>query len=631
MTYVKGRNCPENFYNLLKELDATNRSFVLLETSLVRDGEDTTYIFKAPLDELVLSAGGDVTAYLRKAQQYIDDGYYLCGYIGYEMGYLLEPRLKGLAEKMMPAHPISWLGVFEAREAITHEKTGPAQRFEVMDIGSRMGEVSFDQSEANYIQAIERIKDYIRSGHTYQVNYTMRGWFDYDGAPTDLYQALRAMQPVPYGAFLKAGQVWVLSLSPELFFRIKDGIIVSRPMKGTTRRGRDLSEDAVLSGWLKHDEKNRAENIMIVDLIRNDIGRLSFPGSVDCPTLFEVERYETLFQMTSTVRGVIPASRCRDLKAVLKALFPCGSVTGAPKIRTMEIISELERSPRGVYCGAVGFFHREEAAFNVAIRTITLKDGRGEIGIGSGITMDSDPAGEYKECILKMEFIKRPYVDFALIETMLVDAKGCIHLLDEHMERLKNSAEYFGFPLDEEAFLALLDRECSTGYTGGARVAQGDDHNPFILRVTLNRFGDMDVEKRPLHAPPHEPIPVIISRERVDSEDRFLYHKTTRRELFDRELRRARSSGFYECLFLNERGELTQGSFTNLFIEKDGLLLTPALYSGLLPGTLRARLLKEGRAREAHIGPEDLRDAARIYIGNSVRGLLRVSIDFSRA
>jgi len=474
----------------------------------------------------------------------------------------------------------------------------------------------FDTTEKQYKEAIARIKDYIRAGDTYQVNYTIRGRFSFEGDPALLYEALRMRQPVPYGGFVRACGMSVLSLSPELFFRIRDGFIESRPMKGTVKRGRWLEEDAAKARWLFEDEKNRAENVMIVDLIRNDLGRICEIGTVAVPKLFEIERYETLFQMTSLVRGRLKEGKwCA--KDVFKALFPCGSVTGAPKIRTMEIIAELENSPRGIYCGAIGFMHRSQSVFNVAIRTVTLSGSKGEIGIGSGVTIDSIDEVEYGETTLKMDFLTKPLEDFTLIETMLVDENGTIPYLSLHMDRLKRSAQYFSFFMDEREVLDTIKR----------KIADSDYKRPFILRLSLKRGGEIEVSERAFSRIA-EPVKVTLSNVRIDPDDKYLYHKTSKRGIFDRELKKARARGFFECILLNIKGEVTQGSFTNVFLERNGLLYTPPVEAGLLPGVLRSHLLSSGAAKEIPLGPKDFEEG-NLYVGNSVRGLLRASIDLT--
>ena len=615
--YVTGAAFPSSFETLFGDLSRKEGPFCFLETSLVRRDEYTSYFFEDPLNELIVEKGEDLPGFFEAIQEALSSGYYLSGWLSYELGYLLEPRLKGLLKDKRPSYPLAWLGVFRKPRIWVHEPR-PGSPGHVPDIKSLLGNFSLDTPKERFIDCIGRIKEYIRLGDTYQVNYTMRGRFPFSGNPVDLYRALRARQPVPYGGIIKRQGLWILSLSPELFLKIKDGGIISRPMKGTVGRGQTIQGDDALSRWLENDIKNRAENVMIVDLLRNDIGKVARQGSVTVPILFEVERYETLFQMTSTISGHLKRDWPHGLVDALKALFPSGSVTGAPKIRTMEIIAELETSPRGVYCGAIGFIDPGgRAAFNVAIRTVVLKDGRGELGIGSGVTMGSDPEGEYEESILKGDFLREGFHDFSLIETILLNENGELYLLDHHLERLERSAFYFGFAFDKKRIVTALNQARASLFSKKGQVA---------IRLLLQRDGEARCSSRAIEDV-MTPVPVCLSRQKTDPRDRFLYHKTTRREHYDRELREAREGGFFDCIFQNIRGEVTEGAITNVFVEgEDGVLITPHLEAGLLPGTLRETLLKEGKAREGHLKVQDLLSGRPFYVGNSVRGLLEARL-----
>ncbi|NIA08409.1 MAG: aminodeoxychorismate synthase component I [Nitrospiraceae bacterium] len=403
LPYVIGRPYPLNAAPILKGL-ADSDCFVFLETSRVLGEENTSYLFLDPIYVLTAYGPEDLDSLYRSMEVALSRGYYLAGWWSYEWGYALQPRLRHLLKRSKS--PLVWLGVFEApQKTWVHRSDGPSYPAKsIKNIKRDLGPLKLEVEKDQYLKAIGYIKDYIARGHTYQVNYTLRGRFRYTGSPSDLYLALRARQAVSYGAVIRTGTRWILSLSPELFFRQQGRKIWSKPMKGTMRRGKSAEEDIELASFLARDPKNRAENIMIVDLLRNDIGRLSLPGSVRVPELLTVERYETLFQMISRVEGKLRPDI--SWQEVFEALFPCGSVTGAPKIRTMEIISELEVSPRGVYTGAIGFIApQKRAVMNVAIRTISLDGEAGEIGIGGGITTGSDPESEYEECILKAKFL----------------------------------------------------------------------------------------------------------------------------------------------------------------------------------------------------------------------------------
>jgi para-aminobenzoate synthetase/4-amino-4-deoxychorismate lyase len=613
--YLTGRLYPIDAAHILRELKEDD-CFVFLETARVTATENASYLFRRPRRILTANRPEDVRPLHRSMEEALLSGYYLAGWWAYEWGYALEPRLHRLLETRRPEGPLVWLGVFDSPSIWHHRIDGPSPApGSLPDIREVFGPLDLDTDKDQYLKAIERIKDYIARGETYQVNYTIRGKFRYTGDPVDLYLALRAQQAVSYAAILRCGSRWICSLSPELFLRLDRGKIVSRPMKGTLGRGRTVDEDRKLARFLSNDPKNRAENVMIVDLLRNDIGRISTNGSVKVPELFTVERYETLFQMTSTVEGhIAPGTTWED---VFRAAFPCGSVTGAPKIRTMEIIAEIETSPRGVYTGSVGCIAPDRrAVLNVAIRTVDLIGETAELGIGGGITADSKPDSEYEECGLKARFLARPLKKFSLVETMRWDPEpdGGFSLLDRHLRRLAQSAHYFSFPLDLEMLRAELAR-LSTELTR-AKVPQR-------VRLLVHRDGSFDLTASPL-APTNREVEAGLSAVQVDSADIFLYHKTTYRPIYRQEYQRAVSAGLFDCVFMNERAELTEGAISNIFLDLGEGLVTPPVSCGLLDGTLRQELLSQGEARERILYSRDLESATAFYLGNSVRGLVRV-------
>jgi para-aminobenzoate synthetase/4-amino-4-deoxychorismate lyase len=631
LPYVTGRPYPLDAARVLEGLTDTE-CFVFLETSRVAGEENTSYLFLNPIKILTAYGLDDLEPLYKSMEAAIGRGYYLAGWWAYEWGYALEPKLYHLLDTLRPKAPLVWLGVFENPKIWGHRSDAPfCPLKKIPNIQENLGPLELEVKKDQYTKAIEYIKDYIARGHTYQVNYTLRGRFNYTGLPSDLYLSLRARQSVSYGAVIRNKTKWVISLSPELFFRLEGRKIWSKPMKGTLKRGRTIDEDFELARFLANDPKNRAENIMIVDLLRNDIGRISLPGTVHVPEIFTVERYETLFQMISRVEGEIRPDT--PWYKIFKALFPCGSVTGAPKIRTMEIISEIESSPRGVYTGAIGFISpQRKAVLNVAIRTVVLEGESGEIGIGSGITTDSDPEREYDECRLKARFLTNPLYphlkkgesreDFSLIETMRWDpgrreqevAEGYF-LLERHLKRLSQSAHYFAFYLD----LEMVRKEL-------AEFAKGlyPKRKPHRVRMLLERDGSIDISASVLSTQEKQAY-FDLSAKAVDSQDPFLYHKTTYRPLFTEEYQRAKTRGLFDCVFVNERGELTEGTISNIFLEINGELVTPAVSSGLLNGTFRQELVEQGHAREQVLYPDDLKKARAIYLGNSVRSLLRAS------
>ena len=406
-----------------------------------------------------------------------------------------------------------------------------------------------------------------------------------------------AVQPVEFGALINIDGFQILSASPELFFRRQGDLILTRPMKGTAPRGFSMEEQRVNSEWLANDEKNRSENVMIVDLLRNDLRRICQVNTVTVDELFAIEVFPTVLQMVSTISGCLrPGITYAE---IFRALFPCGSITGAPKIRTMQIIRELEEYPRGVYTGTIGFIAPDEAVFNVAIRTLVLQNNEGRMGIGGGIVWDSNPLEEYNECLLKGAFLKRSSSPFQLIETILWDQE--YKFLSEHLSRLASSAEYFDFKLGD------IKSRLPTHFPQPQRV-----------RLLLFRNGTVNITATPLtYASSGR---VIISKKRTNSKCLFLRNKTTRRNLYDLEYRHAQSAGYDDAIFMNTEGYITEGAIHNIFIVKDGQWLTPPVTDGLLPGILRSSL----NVTERHITLEDLLSADQVYLGNSVRGLQKI-------
>jgi para-aminobenzoate synthetase/4-amino-4-deoxychorismate lyase len=461
-----------------------------------------------------------------------------------------------------------------------------------------------------YGEKLGEIRELIAAGEVYQINFTYPVRFRLGCSAWRLFVDLCRRHPVPYAAFVNTGDQQIVSLSPELFFHIEDGHITVKPMKGTAPRGLTLDGDDRRGQELSVCEKNRAENVMIVDLMRNDLSRICRTGTVQTTRLFEVERFPSVWQMTSTIEGDL-ADRC-TIEDIFRALFPSGSVTGAPKIRAMQHIARLELSERGVYTGAIGYFAPGQAHFSVPIRTAVLNQGEGIMGVGSGITYDSSPAGEWEECEWKAAFLTCRVPEFQLLETLIWD--GGYRLLDEHLERMKASAVYFGFQFDERKVRSALQELASRLGKAGQRV-----------RATSNRDGEVRIEHGELTAKRFGRV--RISDVRVSSRDHFLYHKTTHRDVYDRELAAAVNAGCDDALFLNERGELTEGAVHNVLIVTERVWRTPPVQSGLLPGTYRGEFLREHPdAREEVLTLNDLICADQIHVCNSVRGMYPVEL-----
>lgn len=605
---------------ILNALDGIS-PFALFETSRVAGSEERSLLFLDPVEIVTTTRPEELEGSLGRVQEALERGLWAAGYLAYEMGYFLEPSLTA---RYSGRFPLLWLLLCRPPVIFDHRRGSfspslpfsPATSPPRPDFAVRDGRLNLTEREHRL--AVEAVRDRIAAGDTYQVNFTMKYRFRFEGSPAGLYLSLRDNQPVPYAAFLRTGERDILSASPELFFRIEGERATLRPMKGTAARGRTGGEDLRRARALATDPKNRAENIMIVDLVRNDLGRISLPGSIEIPELCHVEPYDTLFQMTSTVSGRLPGPASPG--RILKALFPCGSVTGAPKIRTMEIIGELEREERGVYCGAIGFFSpKGEALFSVPIRTAVIEGASGEMGVGSGIVADSEAGAEYEECLLKGAFLTNPRPPLKLIETMRWEAGEGFRNLEDHLSRLFSASVSLGFACPLPDLRRFLEDA----------VEGLDPDLPHRVRLLLERGGGCEISSSPL-----EPAPAVTPRVRTSatstsSFDPYLSFKTTRRELYDRELAAARREGFFEVLFTNERGELTEGAFTNIFLERAGLLLTPPLTCGLLEGVLRRRLLREepARIREQLLYPADLERAERIFLGNSLRGLVEVRVE----
>ena len=588
-------------------------TFVLLDNSSGRGAP--SLLFSDPVDVVTAFEPKDVPAALARLEAGVAQGLHAAGFFAYELGYALEPKIAALMPKGRNV-PLLWFGLYRAprpmREAevdhwlATHTRSG----------SYHFTSVTCAWDQAAYERRFSAVQDKIRAGDIYQLNLTFKARFRLEGSPLTFYRDLRQRQRVAYAGIVDTGEVTVLSASPELFIEKHGAVVATRPMKGTAPRAGTPEADADQRRVLSSDVKQRAENLMIVDLMRNDLGRIAEVGSVSVTDLFTVETYRTLHQLTSGVRATLKDDV--GLADLIRAIFPPGSVIGAPKIRAMELIRDYETEPRGVYCGAIGHITPEgEALFNVAIRTpVVFRDGRGEMGIGSGVVYDSVGAKEYAECLLKMKFLTDPPKPFELIETMLYDGANGYWLLEGHLRRLKASALYFGYALDEAAARQRL--EDVVAGRAGARLR---------VRLTLAEDGTMAITATEQPAMgPDAVMRYAVSATRLDSTNAFLFHKTTRRELYDREWQHyASTAGADEVLYLNERGELAEGSRTNVFVEKSGQLLTPPLSSGLLPGVLRAELLASGRAEEAVLTLDDLRVADAVYVGNSVRGLVKAA------
>ncbi|HTY62126.1 MAG TPA: aminodeoxychorismate synthase component I [Acidobacteriota bacterium] len=552
--------------------------------------------FEAPSRIISVCAMQDVLPALKEVESLVrEEGLHAAGFLSYEAGSAFDAALK---THSVENFPLLWFGLYTKAEVIDL----PAPDYGAYELGAT--EASLNR--AGYDNAIRRVKKYIEAGDTYQVNYTLRMHAAFRGDPWHLFLAMVRAQSPGFAAYVDTGRHAICSSSPELFFRLEGNLLTCKPMKGTVHRGRTLDEDKTLSEWLQNSEKNRAENLMIVDMIRNDLGRVADVGSVRVPRMFEVERHPTLWQMTSTV-----TARCSgSLSDIMAALFPCASITGAPKVRTSEIIAELEPGPRRIYTGCIGFLSPGRTAqFSVAIRT-ALADpvsGQVEYGAGGGIVWDSESRDEYTEALLKARVLTERRPEFALLETLRWTMEESYFLLEYHLRRLADSAEYFGYPLDAELIQQRLLKESAAFGPAPRRV-----------RLLVAQDGAIEIQSDPLNEKEAGKfLRVALAAEPVQSADIFLYHKTTHRLLYENARR-----GHPECddvLLWNEKDELTESCVANVVLAIDGDLCTPPVDCGLLPGTFRAWLLEQGKIEERRLKVTDLQRCSKIWLINSVR------------
>jgi para-aminobenzoate synthetase/4-amino-4-deoxychorismate lyase len=556
--------------------------------------------FTNPVETVSAHSHEEVRPALRRVERAAAEGLYAVGFVAYEAAPAFD---RALAVKRPSTDlPLLWFGIFDSPSKVEHV----VGEFRVSDWTPSIG-------RSEYEQRVEAVREAIARGDTYQVNYTLRLRARFAGDDFAFYERLRAAQRTRFGAYVNAGRFRVLSASPEMFFRRRGRRVETRPMKGTAARGRWQEEDEAAAARLRASEKERAENLMIVDLLRNDLGRVAETGAVKVEELFRIERYPTVLQMTSTVAATLREGV--TLEELFAALFPCGSVTGAPKVSTSRFIAALEDSPRGVYCGAVGFVAPGgDAAFNVAIRTVVIDSETGEAvyGTGGGVTWDSTPGGEYAEALAKAKLLTEDGADFELLETMRLDESG-YRLLAEHLARLESSAEYFDIPVNVAEVREAL-----------ARHAQRYADGPRRVRLLVSADGRARVESEPLAELPPGPLRVALSLSPVQKSDRFLCHKTTRRGQY--EARRAERPGAFDVLLWNEEGELTEFTNGNVVLELEGKRWTPPRACGLLAGTLRAELLRSGEVVERVLTKGDLARAARVWLVNGVRGWVEVSL-----
>ena len=578
-------------------------------------GASPSFRLVEPVGVLEATRAGEVVATIEAADAAAGRGLWVAGFVSYEAAPGVNPALVVHARDVddpFAALPLAWFAMFER----TEETTLPLPRDDGVPAAPEGTWVPTTTRE-RYESSVDRIRELIAAGETYQVNHTMRLRSRVEGDPRGLYRDLCYAQRGAFSAYLDLGRYRVLSTSPELFFELRDGAIVTRPMKGTAARGRWPDEDRAAAQQLLASAKDRAENAMIVDLLRNDLGRISRAGSVTWADVFQAERYETVWQLTTTVSAELEAQV--DLAGVFRGLFPSGSVTGAPKVRTMEIIEELEDSPRGIYCGAIGYLAPHgsgspNARFNVAIRTVTLDTATrtAEYGVGGGITWDSDAGAEYEEAVAKTRVLTARRPGFELLETMRHDPAAGVRHLDRHLRRLSGSADYFGFRYDETDAREAVEKAVASAPPAPCRV-----------RLELGKDGTVRVACTPLATEP-DVVRVALDDVSQDPGDVFLFHKTSRRQRYDDARRRHPDAD--DVVMINDRGEVTESTIANVAVRLNGRWLTPPVEAGLLPGIGRAVALEDGSLTDAPVTIENLRSSEEIALISDARGWRRAAL-----
>jgi para-aminobenzoate synthetase / 4-amino-4-deoxychorismate lyase len=565
------------------------------------DTAENQYLFADCCDKvLIANTLADVLPVLAEVESLQAAGYWLAGWISYEASPAFEPR--HVVKRSDDNFPLVYF------MAVKDVKRISLEELTQLDDSPLMTGMVPKVNEDDYHDACSAVLDYIKEGDIYQANYSFRCTFPLKTDALSLFITLEHQHPVPYSFYMDTGDWQIVSQSPELFLSKNGRQLLSKPMKGTIKRGPDFIQDEELRLELTRDEKSRAENVMIVDLMRNDMSRVCEFKSVQVPELFCSTRYASLHQLTSSVIGEVP----KETSAIdiLKATFPAGSITGAPKIRAMEVIDELEKDGRGLYTGSAGVFKPGgDFLLNVCIRTIVVSSQKATLGIGSGLVADSAQRLEWEECLLKSSFINFRHKHREVFETMLWQ-QGSIYLLSEHLQRLENSCEYFSCSFPREEILQKLESEEQSFQEGAYRVR---------LSVSINQ--EVSVESQAIinKGWGNSGLSIVLSEDLVNSQDPYLFHKTDNRQLYNESYKKACAEGFHEVIFLNENGYLCEGAISNIFVKKKNRWYTPSLGCGLLPGTWRQAMIQELSAIESHLNLDDLEAAEQILIGNSVR------------
>lgn len=581
-------------------------------TPVYKNKNAQSVFFKKCGEVFGFNKSADIQEYLAQVDVKLSEGLEGYSILPYELGFFLDDYLSPLQNK----HIIS----LEGNLKFCFFESSEIERFSSQEISFEnydFSNVSIEDfklliDEQNYLQSVENLRTYIGEGDTYQVNYTISSSFKLVGKPTELFKKIIFNQSANYAAFINLGDRIILSNSPELFFFLNGNTIISKPMKGTIKRGKDILDDENQKSTLFSSEKDRAENLMIVDLIRNDFGKIATIDSVKVEKLFEVEKYETVFQMTSTI-----SSQLKDnirFSNILSAIFPCGSITGAPKLRTIQIIDEIENHTRGLYTGSIGLILKEKAVFNIPIRTIEYftKSQTCKLGLGSGIVWDSNPNLELDEVKLKSNFLLESNDYFELIESMRVDG-NVIPLLDKHLTRLQNASEYFLFEFDEKSIISNIN----------ITLNNLEPDKSYKMRLLLSKWGRSEIKVEEINTI-QDKVKCLIHSELINSSDKFQYFKTNNRKLYSKTVNNPKYSQYFDVIYFNEKNELCEGARTNIFIRKDEKYFTPEISSGILNGIMREKFIQDVSAIQTKLFLEDLLTADEVILTNSVRGIIKV-------
>ena len=593
--------------------------FILLDDRKSTVIEKKSLFFTHPTEEIICNDPEQLVACIEKIEKLKQNGCYLAGFVSYEASYFLQPSIIKNYVHSADFPLLHFMAFADCQQLTQAETDNVLHTFTKECVDESFAyDISLNMTEDEYEQNIQKIKNHLFHGDTYQVNYTGKYTFGFQGNPIKLYQALRERQKVHYGALLHFKDYQILSLSPELFFSKQDDQMTVKPMKGSMPRSSIPELDQKNRDALTTDAKLIAENIIIVDLLRNDLSSISHPGSVSVSSLLGVETYETIHQMTSTIHSKVNIDT--SFETVLQHLFPCGSITGAPKRRTMQIIQECEKEARHIYTGTIGYITPENnMCFNVAIRTLLLKDNKGELGIGGGIINDSNAKDEHQEVVLKAKFFTEMDTPFRLIESMKYHAHSGIALLERHLKRLKESALFFNFMFDEKAIRCRLQEVTSVL----------SDECSYKIRLINSKNGGLDIEATDISdlQPPKTRVITLHSAEYTQKENILLQHKTTDstvRQFYNRVFSTI-ADQYYDVIFMNQDGFITESSRANIFIQLKGKILTPITSCGLLPGIMRQKLLEENASIEQTcISSIDVHQAEKIWLTNSVRGIEEV-------